>query len=103
MVALPQTSGVFDRTVHPSELHVPVPGSGAVTSVTVVAVVGMIVVAVVTALLRAGGARPEEVGVITPYEGQRARVCARICACGCMCVRCGCACVAWALVMVLVG
>ena len=30
--------------------------------------------AVVTALLRAGGARPEEVGVITPYEGQRARV-----------------------------
>ena len=51
MVALPQTSGVFDRTVHPSELHVPVPGSGAVTSATVVAVVGMIVVAVVTALL----------------------------------------------------
>lgn len=30
--------------------------------------------AVVTALLRAGGARPDEVGVITPYEGQRARV-----------------------------
>ena len=30
--------------------------------------------AVVTALLRAGGAKPEEVGVITPYEGQRARV-----------------------------
>lgn len=30
--------------------------------------------AVVTALLRAGGAKPEEIGVITPYEGQRARV-----------------------------
>ena len=30
--------------------------------------------AVVTCLLRAGGAKPEEVGVITPYEGQRARV-----------------------------
>lgn len=29
---------------------------------------------VVTSLLRAGGARPDEVGVITPYEGQRARV-----------------------------